>query len=316
MPDQKPHHIANFVPGETIVAFLALRGKQLREHDGKPFIRFEFADKSGRIMAVTSDNMDAFWSAADQNDVVKVRAVVGTWNDKKTLRIQQMRRAKPEEFDPGDFLPQYEGDKDALWGELLQFADSVNDQPLREVLANLTGSEEMRGKFLNAPAGKLWHHVYLGGLAEHTVNVAALVNAACERYPLANRNLAMAGAILHDIGKIEAFEVSSTIEYGDVGRLVGHVVLGERLVSTWCRSVPELNALHADQLCHVVLAHELIGDQRSPIDPMTLEAAIVAAANQLDATAGAFARILGRERETGQSWSAWVNTLDRHIYLK
>lgn len=316
MPDQAPRHVADIVPGETVTMFLALRGKQLREHEGKPFLRFEFADRTGRIMAVTSDNMDGFWNAADQNDVVKVRGVVGTWNGKKTLRIQQMRRAKPGEFDAADFLPRYEGDMDALWKELVAYAESVTDPPLRSVLGNLVDSEEMRGRFLQAPAGKLWHHTYLGGLAEHTANVVALVDSACKRYPLADRNLAIAGGLLHDIGKIDAFDVSTTIEYGDAGRLVSHIVLGERIVAEWCRCVPELPAGHADKLCHIVLAHELSGDQRSPISPMTLEAAIVAAANQLDATAGAFARILTRERDTGQAWSAWVNTLERHVFLK
>lgn len=316
MPDQTPLHISDFVPGQTVTAFVALRGKQMREHEGKPFIRFEFADRTGRILAVTSENMDGLWKVAEQNDVVKVRGVVGTWNGKKTLRIQQMRCAKPGEFDPAEFLPRYEGNIEALWKEITGYADSVADAPLRAVLANLTGSDEMRQRFLNAPAGKLWHHTYLGGLAEHTANVAALVDSACRRYPIADRDLAVTGALLHDIGKTEAFDVTTTIEYGDTGRLVSHIVLGERIVSAWCRCVPELTAGHADKLCHIVLAHELSGDQRSPIQPMTLEAAIVAAANQLDATAGAFARILGRERDTGQAWSAWVNTLERQLFLK
>ena len=316
MPGPSGPRISEFVVGETVTTLLALRNKQLRDHDGRPFIRLEFADNTGRIMAIVTDDVSAVWDSVSENDIVKVRATVGTWNDKKTLRVQQMRRARREEYEPGNFVPVYPGDQDLLWTEFVERAESIAEPGLRALVERIVGQQGMRERLLAAPGGKLWHHVHLGGLLEHTNAVAAHVDGACARYPLAHRGLALAGALLHDIGKIEAFDITSTIEYSDAGRLIGHVVLGERMVREWCSQTPEMTRRLADMLCHVVLAHERIGEHRSPIEPMMLEAALVASANELDATAGAFTRILTRERETGQTWSAWVNTLERYIYLR
>lgn len=316
MPETSGLRIADFVVGETVTTFLALRNKQLREHDGRPFIRFEFADGTGRIMAVVNEDVPAIWESVNEDDVVKLRATVGTWNDKKTLRIHQMRRARPDEYVPSDFVPAYPGDRDSLWGEFVGHVESITAPGLKALLVRITQEPGMRERLLSAPGGKLWHHVYMGGLVEHTNAVAAYIDTACSRYPLACRDVAMAGALLHDIGKIEAFDITSTIDYSDRGRLVGHVVLGERMVREWCARTPEMSESLTEMLCHIVLSHERDGDHRSPVDPMTLEAALVASANELDATAGAFVRILSREREGGQTWSAWVNTLGRHLYLR
>lgn len=316
MPDTSGPRIADFAVGETVTTFLALRNKQLREQNGRPFIRFEFADRTGRIMAIVGESVTEMWESVNEDDVVKLRATVGTWNDKKTLRIQQMRRARRDEYEPGDFVPVYPGDREDLWREFTGHVESITTPALRALLDRMLGGAAMRERLLAAPGGKLWHHVYMGGLLEHTNAVAGYVDAACARYPLAHRDLAIAGALLHDIGKIEAFDITSTVEYSDRGRLIGHVVLGEGIVREWCARTSEMSESLVEVLCHIVLSHERTGDHRSPVDPMTLEAALVASANELDATAGAFARILSRERESGQTWSAWVNTLGRQIYLR
>ena len=312
MPDGTSVQIADMQVGRTVTTFLALRSKQLRERDDRPFICFEFADSTGRIMAVVGENVDAVWSLAEENDVVKVRARVDTWNGKKTLRVQRLRKAQPEEFDPAAFVPSYPGDVDELWAEFVRAVESLSSAPLRAAMEHAIDAREL---LAGAPAGKLWHHVYVGGLLEHSNSVASLVDHACSRYPLASRDLAVAGALLHDVGKARAFRVSTTIDYSDEGRLIGHVVLGERMVRAWCAQTPEMDDALAEQLCHIVLSHQRLGDHPSPVQPATLEASLVASANEMDATAGAFARIIERERDSGQDWSEWVNTLKRHIHL-
>ncbi len=313
MNDESVARIADWKPGEKITAFLALRGKQLRERDGRSFIRFEFADRTGRIMALVSDDLDSMWAVADEDDVVKIRATVGTWNGKKTLHLHRVRQAVSGEYDPGEFVPTYSGDSDALWTEFSNWIESVADTSLRSVLANVPA---LRQQLMSTPAGKLWHHVYLGGLVEHTNAVASLVDCASRRYEHVDRDLAVAGALLHDIGKTRAFRVSTTIEYSDEGRLVGHPSIGERMVREWCSDAPDMDRELAEHLCHIVLAHQRLGDQPSGVEPATLEAALVSSANEMDATAAAISRIVERERDRGQDWSAWVNTLKRQVYLR
>jgi 3'-5' exoribonuclease len=305
--------VVDWNPGEKITAYLALRGKQLRERDGRSFARFEFADRTGRIMAVVSDDLDAVWAAAEINDVVKLRATVGTWNGKKTLHVHRMRRAVEGEYDPAAFLPVYAGDSEQLWDEFIAMVGTIRSDGLRAVAERVVPE---RARVMAAPGGKLWHHVYSGGLLEHTNSVASLVDHACARYPLADRDLAVAGALLHDIGKISAFNVSTTIEYSDAGRLYGHPSLGERMVRSWCVELSGLDHDTAEHLCHIVLAHQQSGDHPSPVEPMTIEATLVASANEMDATASAFTRIIEREREGGQDWSSWVNTLKRQVHLR
>jgi len=315
MPHRADIRIADLMPGETITSYFALRSKQLRERNGSAFIRFEFVDRTGRIMSVVSEDVDEMWGVANENDIVKVRATVATWNDRKTLRIHRIRRATADECDLSAIVPTYPGNRDDLWREFVTHIDSLSDAGLRSFFEHVAQDVDERELLMTAPAGKLWHHTYIGGLLEHANSVAAIVSTACEKHPTARRDLAVAGALVHDIGKTRAFAVSATIEYTNGGRLTGHVALGERLVRTWCTDTTDLDAETAEQLCHIVLAHQRLGDHPSPVSPMTIEAALVASANEMDATAAAFDRIIEREGGQGQTWSAWVNTLQRQVFL-
>jgi len=127
--------------------------------------------------------------------------------------------------------------------------------------------------------------------------------------------LLIAGALLHDLGKISQYEVSSFIDYSDEGRLIGHIVEGDRIVTDKIKEMADFPEELAMRLRHLILSHQGELQMGSPVKPMTLEAILLHHADEMDAQAGAFERIIEAESEPGKKWSSYVKLIDRYIYL-
>ena len=308
--------VRDLEPGQDVTSFFAVRKKDMKEtRSGDPWLLIELGDKSGRLSAPFWDEPLRWHHEVEIGDVVKVKALVTTYNGTLQLTIERMRRAEPGEFDSADFLRAAERSSEELLAEYRAKAESIGHPHLRALLGRFLDDEGFMKRLATAPAGKLWHHDYVGGLIEHTLNVVTLCERAAELYPGADHDLLVAGALLHDIGKV--WELSSTtfIEYTDAGRLVGHIVMGERRVREVAAQVAGFPDPLLDQLSHLILSHQGARDRGSPVFPMTLEALVLAGVDDLDSKLGAVTRIIEKERAEGKRWSAWVNLLDRFIYL-
>ncbi len=302
-------------PGEVITSFFAVRKKEMKETRGGPMLLLELGDKSGRLSAPIFNDPVRAHHEIEIGDVVKVQALVGTYNDALQLRIERLRRAESGEFDIRDFLRAAERSAEELLAAYRVKAESIHHPYLRELLARILDDAAFMERLAKAPAGKLWHHDYVGGLIEHTLSVATLCERAAELYSGVDRDLLLAGALLHDIGKVWELSTTTFIDYTDAGRLVGHIVIGERHVREMAAGVPNFPVGLLDRLSHLILSHQGTRDHGSPVPAMTLEAFILAGVDDLDSKVGAVSRIIEKERSEGKRWSAWVNLLDRFIYL-
>ena len=150
---------------------------------------------------------------------------------------------------------------------------------------------------------------------EHTLAVMEICDVAANLYPSVDRGLLLTGALLHDIGNVEAYECTAFIDYSDIGRLEGHVILGSKIVEEKIAQIADFPEELKLRLMHLMLSHHRELRYGSPVVPMTLEALLLAYANEMDTKAGAFTRIIESERESGATWSQWVNLIDRYLYL-
>ncbi|MCD6336476.1 MAG: HD domain-containing protein [Candidatus Latescibacteria bacterium] len=302
-------------PGQSFTSFFAVRKKEVKEYDGKPFLLLELGDRTGRIEAVIWERFPEITKGVAKRDVVKVQGTVITYRERPQISIKKIRRAEPSEYDASDFLPESERDRKAMYRCLLEKARGIKNAHLRTLLLRCFEDEAISEKLLEAPGGKLWHHAYLGGLLEHTLGVTALCERAAELYALADRDLLVAGALLHDIGKIVEYEWSTFFDYSDEGRLQGHIVLGEQIVRRKMETIEGFPEELWKQLSHILLSHQGRREFGSPVVPMMLEAIILYYADELDSKAGAFTRVIKKEGAEGNKWSSWVHLIERFIYL-
>lgn len=307
--------VSELEPGQAFVSFFAVRRKEIKEHEGTPFLIVELGDRTGSVQAVIWENFREIGESFSRGDVVKVKGTAVTYREQVEVHIDRIRKAEPGEVDVTDFLPEAERDRQAMYRRLLEKAKGVQNPHLRKVLEACFTDADLAQRFLEAPGGKRWHHVYLGGLLEHTLGVTAICERAAEIYDLTDRDLLVAGALLHDIGKTEEYQWSTSFDFSDRGRLEGHVVLGERMVR---RRVEEIEGFPEEllqRLSHMILSHQGRREFGSPVIPMTLEAIILYYADELDAKAGAFTKVIKQERDKRKVWSNWVHLLERFIYL-
>ena len=308
--------VKDLKPGLEVTEFFVLRKKELKEkYDGQRFLKLELGDRSGRIDAVVWDNSDQLYDKAEVGEIVKVKGWVSTYKEMPQIKVDKIRRAKDEEIDLVDFLPQSERDFNLLYDDFKNIVQTIKNSYLRKLLDLLLEDSSFMEKFKRAPGGKLWHHARVGGLLEHTLKVVSICEKAAEMYDLVDRDLLITGALVHDIGKVNSYSAGGFFDYTDEGRLLGHIVSGDELIEAKIQKIADFPQDLALKLKHLILSHQGQLEFASPVVPQTIEAIILHYADELDAKADAFSHIIKTQKIKGKKWSDWVHLINRFIYL-
>lgn len=307
--------VKDLKPGTEVSELFALRKKELKEFDGKNFLKLELGDKSGRIDAVLWDRAVEYDQQIEAGDVVKVKGFTSSYKNTLQIKVDDILTVPTEKVDLQDFLPVADKSPEELLEQYKKIAFSLKNLHLKALMEKILADENIVEKLKVAPGGKLWHHSYLGGLLEHTLQIAEICQKTSEMYALVDRDLLLAGALLHDLGKITSYQISTFIDFTDEGRLLGHIVEGDRMVHEKIKEVPEFPAELAMKLRHLILSHQGELEMGSPVVPQTLEATILHFADEMDAQAGALTYIIKRDKEANKKWSDWVPLIKRYIYL-
>ncbi|MCJ7458136.1 MAG: HD domain-containing protein [candidate division Zixibacteria bacterium] len=310
--------IKDLKPGTEVTDFFVLRKKEIKPFNGQKYLKLELGDSTGRIDAVLFENVEESYAEAEPGDIVKVKGMTVTYREGLEIKVEKLRKAKEGEEDPLDFLPKSEMDLGMLFENFLKKTEKIKNQHLKKLLGVILEDEKLTRKLKIAPAAKLWHHSYLGGLLEHTLKVAEFCEKAADLYELVDRDLLLTGALLHDIGKIYTYSIAGFVDYTDEGRLLGHIVSGDELVYQKIKKIEGFPENLALELRHLILSHQGELELASPVVPQTIEAIILHYADEMDAKAGAFSEIIKRETlqgKTGKKWSDWIPLIRRYIYL-
>lgn len=308
--------IRDLVPGSPVEDYFALRKVERKDHQGGQRLALEFGDASGRIEGVMWDGYDSVFDQLTAGTIVKVRGQVGLYRERPQIKVERIRPVTEDDgVDLGSFVPRAPVDPAILAAELDRFIDSITDQHLSTLLRALLcdGASACRDAYLRAAGGKLWHHDSLGGLAEHSLNMARIVELMCQVYPDLDRDLLICGALLHDIGKIEQYEIGAMIDYSDEGRLVGHINTGDFRVTTAIRAIEGFPPKTEQLLRHLIISHQGQMETGSPVVPQTREAFILYYADEIDSKMGALRHIAEKTGE--RPWSDYVNLIGRYIYF-
>ena len=236
---------------EVSGVYACTRKDRLMTRTGSPYLALELRDRTGSLSARAFTNADALAGRFERGDIVRVRGRVERFRDALSLEVSDIARAP--EADPGLFLPTAYRDLDELEGFLEHLSGEVYDRGYQALLQRLLGDRALRAQWRRAPCTPHTHHAYLGGLLEHTVAVATLAHETCQMHPGVNSDLLICAALVHDLGRTREFSYGAEIGVTDEGRLLGHLVIGERMLTQAAEGVLDEGRLLA--LLHCVLAH-------------------------------------------------------------
>jgi 3'-5' exoribonuclease len=279
-------------PGQQVDGvFACSRKDRLFTRNGSPYLALELRDRSGVIAARAFQRADELSGRFERGDLVRVSGRVERFRDEPVLEVVDIARVS-DVVDPAQFLPSAYRDLDELDGFLEHLAREVVDRRFREFLDGLLGDASLRADWRRAPCTRAGHHAYLGGLLEHTVAVATLAVEVCLVHPRVNQDLLLSAAIVHDVGRVREFTYGAEIGLSDEGRLLGHLVIGERIVSERSRMLDDSRRL---ALLHCLLTHH--GPASAPGGRFaSVEALTLYRLNALDASVkGALEHGLGVE---------------------
>lgn len=303
---------------ETVTSFFLVRNPQRRlRKTGGPFITLLLADQTGELPAVMWEDLEGVGGEIREGDVVKVQGVVGSYQGERQLTIQRLRLARDDETALENFLPTTEADIASLLAFLQETIRSFTSEPLRQLLTRVLDGEGFRDAFAAAPAAKGLHHAYLGGLLEHTVSVVKLCDTIAAHYGgEVDRDLLLASAILHDVGKIFELTWDRGFDYSDEGRLLGHITQGVLFVEEEIHQIPDFPPQVRMELLHNILSHHGQYEWGSPRRPKTLEALILHATENLDGKVNLFLKLVKRHPDPHrEGWTVFHRSFERPLFF-
>lgn len=286
---------------------------------GSEYLELKLADASGDLKAFLWDvrAVEGDLDAVRADAFLWVKGAVTSYNGRLQVKLDKVRATPDAEVgDFSRFFPVSTRPVPVMLDELDSLIASVTDTWIRQLLSALFQEDgALRAAFAQAPAAKSMHHAYLGGLLEHTLSVAGLADRACAHYPDLNRDLVLAGVLLHDVGKTAELAYERSFGYTDAGNLLGHIAMEAEWISRAAGRISGFPEELRLQILHIVLSHHGRLEFGSPVLPKTPEALLVHYLDDLD---GKLEAIFRAQRETpgDGAWSPYSRALERMIYRR
>jgi 3'-5' exoribonuclease len=310
--------VRDLVDGQQIESPFLVRERTRREkRNGEPFLKLQLGDVTGMVEAVLWDGVDEAMDATAPGTVV---VVSGRYEVRDRygacVTVRTVRPAPDGSFDPADLHDAPPVPFDRMVADLRALVATIQDPDLRALLDRLVSEEcALWARWSQWPAAKTYHQAYRHGLLEHCLSVAQGVNALSSMFPGIDRDLAVTGALLHDIGKVEAYEMAGgAIELSDAGKLLGEIPLGYYLVRREIEDMPGFAPETAQALLHIILAHHGQLEHGSPVTPCTREATLVHFVDNLGGRLGSFDR-LEKSLGDGERWSSFDRALSGSAFF-
>jgi 3'-5' exoribonuclease len=316
---KKEQYVENLREGDVVNDIYAVKLKNPpRTYKRGTWFGITVTDKTGEINVKywggdNKERVKRLYDSFKIGDVVQLRlGNVEIYEEKPQISINEtaggIRRCSPNEYDISEFIPSLEPEKiNTLFNEILSYVKEIENPQLKGLLESFFSDKKFVKEYKSSPSAITHHHNYVGGNLEHTVGVVRLVKNIIEFYPEINKDLALTGAILHDIGKLKEYIATAAVDKTDIGNFIGHIVIGDR----WIReNIAELRGKKIEfdselenKLCHIILSHHGRYEYGSPRLPKTIEAMVVHAADLMDSQVKNFIQnITEAKKNSDEDW--------------
>lgn len=287
--------------GENISGvYLVKQRSSATTKTGKPYDNVILQDKTGSLDAKIWEPNSMGIEDFEALDYVEVHGNITSFNSTLQLSIKRARVCHEGEYDPADYLPVSSKNIDEMYEELLGYIKSMKSEYLRKLCeAFFVDDEEFAAKFKKASAAKSIHHGFIGGLLEHSLSVTKMCDYYASAYPAIRRDLLLAVAMLHDIGKVKELSPFPENDYTDDGQLLGHIVMGCEMASDKMKAIPGFPPVLAGEVKHCILAHHGEYEYGSPKKPAIIEAVALNFADNTDAKLETMTELFASTAEKG-----------------
>ena len=299
---------------KVIVSSFVVIAKQIKpKKNGGPYLALILGDRSGHIEAKMWDNVEDALDAFEPDDFLKVKGLVNKFKNRFQLTVHKLHKLADSEVDFADYLPKTTKDVDELWRTLQEFVSSFRNPYLKMLIEAFMADSLVAAGYRNAPAAKSMHHAYIGGLLDHVVSLFRSCDLIARNYPQIDRDLLLAGAFVHDIGKIHELSYSRTFAYTSRGQLLGHMVIGLEMLHEKLSGMPSFPAELKTLLEHLIISHHGQYEFGSSKLPMFPEALMLHYLDDLDSKMESMRAHFEREAESDSSWTSYNHSLGRTL---
>jgi 3'-5' exoribonuclease len=311
----KDFYISDAVRFENQVitsSFVVISKQAKPKKSGDLYLALTLGDRTGHIDAKMWDNVPDHINIFEQDDFVKIRGLINRFNGRFQLTVHKLRSMEEREVDFDDYLPRTTKDIGALWQTLCGFVESFRDPHLKALIQAFMADPEIEQAYKCAPAAKSLHHAFIGGLLEHVVSLFQLCDLACRNYPeMINRDLLLAGAFLHDIGKLHELTYARSFTYSTRGQLLGHMIIELEMLQQKLAQLPGFPDRYKTLLEHLIISHHGKYEFGSPKMPMFPEALMLHYLDDLDSKIESMRAQFQREPES--EWTTYNPSLERPL---
>jgi len=313
----KPPYVRDLQPNQIVTSVFLVQSKDIRQKkSGEPYLSLLLGDRSGDVEAKMWDNAAEVMHTFEREDFVRVKGLFHIFQNRPQITIHKMIRVDDGEIRFGDFYPASERDPEEMFAELLGVIAGIGNPHLRALLEAFFADPRIALAYKIAPAAKQIHHAYLSGLMEHVLSLCGLAKMAAAHYRDVDPDLLLAGVILHDIGKIDELTYDRGFGYSSEGQLIGHIVMGFRMVEEKLKLIPDFPDKLRLLLEHMILSHHGALEYGSPKVPLFTEALLLHHLDNLDSKMECMRAAVAKDRQHEGCWTSYSAALDRAVLKK
>src|SRR5580704_5546763 len=303
---------------QSITSYFSLSSISLRDRKGGggQYLALTLTDKTGQLEARMWEEFANVVETCAEGCYVKVQGLISKYNGRFQITLTRMRAASESEIDTADFVPTTQYEIPAMMGELRGYVEAFSNPHLRALVLRFFDDPAIGAAFQEAPAAKVLHHAWIGGLLEHVLTLVRVCRATVPFYPEVDPDLLVTGAILHDIGKVRELSWGTTFGYTLEGQMIGHISIAQGMLRDKIAGLPGFPEKLRVLVEHMILSHHGKYEFGSPKLPMTPEAVLLSALDDVEAKMQAMRNEFGRDAAAGKSgaeMTEWVRSMERPL---
>jgi 3'-5' exoribonuclease len=308
----KSPFVRELKPNEIATAVFLVHTKEVRQkRTGEPYLSMLLADRSGEVDAKMWDNVAEVMDTFDRDDFVKVKGLFQLYNNRPQFTVHKIRLVEDREVDFADFFPASLRDPEEMWAELRGIVAAVGNSHLRKLLDAFLDDPEIAVRYKSAPAAKSIHHAFRSGLLEHVLSLCGLAKLMASHYHSVDLDLLIAGAVLHDIGKIHELSFERGFSYTAEGQLLGHIPIAIRMISDKLRPFPDFPGELRNLVEHMVLSHHGKLEFGSPKVPVFPEALLLHYLDDMDSKMECMRALIDKDPQSEGLFTGYSQSLER-----
>jgi 3'-5' exoribonuclease len=313
----KSPYVSELQANQAITGSFLVQSKEVRQKKtGEPYLSLVLVDKTGDIEAKMWDNVAEVMDTFDRDDFIRLKGATQSYQNRLQITIHRLARLDDASVDFTDYFPASKRDRDEMFSELQSIVAGLQNPHLRALLQSFFADPQLAAAYRLAPAAKSVHHAFLGGLIEHVLSLCGLARSMAAHYPYVDLDLLLTGVILHDIGKLTELTYVRSFGYSDEGQLLGHIVIGLRMLGDKFSTLPDFPPGLRTLVEHMLISHHGELEFGSPKQPLFPEALLLHHLDNLDSKMECMRALIDKDSSTGALWTSYSPALARAAFRK